>query len=150
VRGIDVTSRVDEGAVTRIVNVWRGGGEVPAAARAFVSEAMLTWTDRATWDESAYTCAWTIETHAFTEAVASHGKNRFLVEGDTTRLEIRGSLVIDARKVKSVPGILAGKVGRAIEEVLVGRIQPNLVETARGLGRYLAQSASEQQRKPVE
>src|SRR5512135_742878 len=81
VRGIEVKSRADEGAIVRLVNEWRGGGEVPAAARAFLSESMLTWTDRATWNEGTFTCDWNIETHAFTEAVTCQGTNRFL-EGD--------------------------------------------------------------------
>ena len=139
VRGIDVTSRSEEGPVTRIVNVWRGGGEVPPAARAFVSEAMLTWTDRAVWDASAYTCEWNIETHAFTEAVTCRGINRYFEDGEGTRIEMRGNIVIDAKKVKAVPGFLAGKVGRAIEELLAARIAPNFVEVGRGLALYLAE-----------
>lgn len=139
VRKIEVKSRTEEGGVVKFVNEWHGGGEIPAAARAFISEAMLTWTDRATWDESAWTCAWTIETHAFTEAVTCRGINTFREEGSGTKLEIRGTLAIDAKKIRGVPGLLAGKVGKAVEELLVNKIQPNLVETARGLGKYLEQ-----------
>jgi hypothetical protein len=42
VRGIELKSRESEGLRTHFVNVWRGGGEIPAVARAFVSEAMLS------------------------------------------------------------------------------------------------------------
>jgi hypothetical protein len=143
VRGIEVKSRTDEGAVSRMVNEWHGGGEIPAAARAFISESMLSWTDHATWDESKWTCEWRIETHAFSEAVTCRGENRFLEDGGATKLEIRGTLSIDAKKIKGVPGLFAGKVGKAVEELLVGKIQPNLVEVSRGLAKYL-----EQQRTP--
>jgi hypothetical protein len=139
VRKIEVKSRTDEGSVVKMVNEWHGGGEIPAVARAFVSEAMLSWTDRATWDESTWTCAWNIETHAFTEAVTCKGTNRFVEEDGKTKLEIRGTLAIDAKKIRGVPGLLAGKVGKAVEELLINKIQPNLVETARGLGKYLEQ-----------
>ncbi len=138
VRGIEVKSRRDEGTRVHFENIWRGGGDIPAAARAVLSESMLNWTDYATWDERAWTCTWRIETHAFTEAVRCAGRNAFIADGDATRLEIRGDLEIDARKIKGVPGFMAGSVARAVEQVLVSKIQPNLVETVRGLEKYLA------------
>jgi hypothetical protein len=116
----------------------RGGGDIPSVARAFVSEKMLTWDDRATWNESEFTCQWIIKTHAFSDAVDCKGGNRFLEQGDHTLLEIRGSIAIDAKKIPGVPGLLAGKVGKAVEDLLVSKIQPNLVSTAEGLGKFLA------------
>jgi hypothetical protein len=141
VRGIEVKSREEQGDVVKMLNVWKGGGEIPAAARAFLSEAMLSWDDIATWNAADFTCAWHIKTHAFTEAVRCEGKNRFVEEAGGTRLEIRGVLEIDARKIKGVPSLLAGKVGKMVEEVLAGKIQPNLVEVSRGLEKYLAERA---------
>jgi hypothetical protein len=142
VRGIDVVSRDDTGAITKLVNVWHGGGDLPSAARAFLSESMLSWTDRATWNRDAFACEWAIETHAFTEAVRCRGTTHFLEQGrDATRLEIRGTLAIDAKKIRGVPALLAGKVGRVVEEFLVAKIRPNLVEVSAGLGRYLASRA---------
>ncbi len=138
VRRIDVQSRVDDGPISKHVNIWHGGGEIPAAARAVLSESVLSWTDYATWDGLRFTCQWRIETHAFTEAVLCGGLNTFLEDGPgKTLLEIRGKMEIDAKKIRGVPGFLAAKVGRTVEEFLSGKIQPNLVETARGLGKYL-------------
>jgi hypothetical protein len=99
---------------------------------------MLSWDDHATWDEPAFTCAWRIETHAFTEAVDCRGENRFVEVPGGTRIEIRCELRTDAKKVRGVPGLLAGKVGEAVESVLVARIQPNLVEVTEGLRKHLA------------
>jgi hypothetical protein len=137
VREIKVESRKEDGALVKMVNVWKGGGEIPAAARAFLSEAMLSWTDRATWDSEKRTCDWAVETHAFTEAVSCTGQNRFVDEGGKTRLEIRGTLTIDPKKVRGVPSLLAGKVSRMIEEFLCAKIQPNFEETKRGVEAYL-------------
>ncbi len=138
VRGVEVKSRVEEGGLVKLVNEWRGGGEIPAAARAFLSESMLSWTDHASWDPSTFVCSWRIETHAFREAVTCRGENRFFDDGQGgTRLEIRGVLEIDAGKVQGVPRLLAGKVGRTVEEVLAGKIRPNLVEVSVGLAKYL-------------
>src|SRR3990167_3550650 len=138
VRNIEVKSRKDDGARVDLVNIWHGGGEIPAAARAFLSEAMLSWTDYATWKEDAWTCDWRTETHAFTEAVDCKGQNRFVEVEGGTRIEIRGDLKIDAKKIKGVPGFLAGKVASAVESSLAAKIQPNLVEVTEGLRKSLA------------
>jgi hypothetical protein len=138
VRSIEVRSRKEEGDRVTIVNDWRGGGEIPGAVRAVIGESALAWTDEATWDASSLQCAWQTRTAAFGEAMRCSGKNSFLAEGpDRSKLQVLGSLDVDGKKIRGVPGFLAGKVGRGIEEFLVSRIQSNLVETAKGLTRYL-------------
>lgn len=137
VRRIEVVDRTERDGTVTLHNVWHGGGEIPAAARAFLSEAMLSWDDTAEWNEADFTCHWVITTRAFTEAVRCEGWNRFSEDGAGTRLEIRGTLEIDARKIKGVPRLFAGKVGKGVEEFLVGKIQPNLVEVTQGLRQYL-------------
>jgi hypothetical protein len=140
VRSIEVKSRKEEGGVIEFVNEWRGGGDIPGAIRAVLSESVLAWTDYAAWHADDMRCEWRTETHAFTDAVTCKGINRFLVDGDArTLLEIRGNLEIDAKKIRGVPSFMAGKVGRMVEEFLVNKIQANLVETAKGLAKYLEQ-----------
>jgi hypothetical protein len=83
-------------------------------------------------------CDWRIETHAFTEAVRSQGSNAFAEGGaGKTLLQLRGTFEIDAKKIRGVPGFLAGKIGKALEDFLGGKIESNLAETAKGLTRYL-------------
>ena len=140
VRAIAVKSRKDDGPVAHLVNEWQGGGEVPTAVRAVLGDSMLSWTDYATWNADALRCDWRTETHAFGDALRCAGYDLFLDDGpDRTRLEIRGTLEVDAKKIRGVPGFLAGRVGRAVEEFLGTRIQANLVETAKGLTKYLEQ-----------
>ncbi len=133
VRGITVSARHERGDVVEIVNVWRGGGEIPAAARRFLSESMLTWDDLATWDAATWTCAWRIRTHAFAEAVRCEGKNTFIADGDATVLQIRGSLTIDASKLAGVPRLVSGSVSRAVEDVLMKKVAPNLLRVSDGV-----------------
>jgi hypothetical protein len=138
VRAIDVKSRKELGNRVDIVNVWRGGGEVPGPIRAFLSDSLLAWTDYASWDADTMRCDWHTETHALAEAVHCQGYNLFTAQGPgTTLLQIRGSLVIDPKKLHRVPGFLAGKIGSALEEFLVSKIQSNSVETTRGVTKYL-------------
>lgn len=139
VRGIEVQSRRDEPPVTAVVNIWQGGGDIPAAVRAVLGDS-LSWIDYATWNADTLKCEWRTETKAFSEALRCAGLNAFLDDGaGKTLLEVRGTLELDATKIRGVPRFLAGKVGRTIEEFLGGKIQANLVETAKGLGKYLEQ-----------
>jgi hypothetical protein len=138
VRKIEVRKREEDGKKVKLLNFWQGGGDIPAAARAFVSEAMLSWLDYATWNEEDWTCEWRIEPGAMTEAITCKGTNRFVEVGSETQLEIRGELSIDPKKLKGVPGFLSGKVASAVEELLVSKIKPNLVGTADGLTKYLS------------
>src|SRR5580704_12140959 len=92
VRSIEVKSRKEEGGVIEFVNEWRGGGDIPGAIRAVLSESVLAWTDYAAWHADDMRCEWRTETHAFTDAVTCKGINRFVVDGDArTLLEIRGN-----------------------------------------------------------
>jgi hypothetical protein len=141
VQSIEVRSRKDAGPLVEFVNEWKGGGEIPAAARAVLSEAMLSWTDYATWNADQHTCDWRIVTHAMTEALKCVGQNRFVEESPgVTRLEIRGKFDVDASKIRGVPRLLAGPIGRTVEEFMVSKIQSNLVETAKSLTRYLEET----------
>jgi hypothetical protein len=140
IRGIEVKERSDAPPVTRMVNVWHGGGDIPAAARAFLSQKMLSFTDHATWDEARWTCEWRMEAHSFREAVHAAGRNHFHEVDGGCRFVIDGELRIDGTKLP-VPRFLASSAGATVAKFLVGVIRPNLMETAKGVERYLAAEA---------
>lgn len=137
IRGIEVRSRKESPPRTELVNVWKGGGEIPAAARAFLSPNMLLWDDFATWDAEAFTCHWRTVTHSFKDALHAEGDNRFLDLGERTRIEIRGVLELDAGKVPGVPSMLARRLAPTLEQFLVALITPNLLEVSKGVEGYL-------------
>lgn len=136
IRGITVESRKDALPVVHLVNVWRGGGDIPAVARAFLSEKMLSWTDHATWDEARWQCEWRMEAHAFREAVHAAGVNRFEERDGKTVLVVTGELIIDGKKLP-IPRFLASTAGAAVEKFLAAAIRPNLTEVARGVEKFL-------------
>jgi hypothetical protein len=142
VRAIDVKSRKDDGPVAEVVNDWRGGGDIPAAIRAVLSESMLAWTDYATWDAAKYRCDFRTETHFMTDAIDCKGSIVFLEDGPgKTLVQVRGKLEVDGKKIRGVPGFLGGKLGKAVEEFLGGKIQPNLAETAKAVTLHLKEKA---------
>lgn len=138
VRSITVTSRTDEGDVTKLVNRWKGGGEIPSVVRKFLSEDLLEWDDLATWKPGEWRCEWQTIVPAFKDAVDARGHNEYHEVNGQTELRIFGELKVDAAKVKGVPRLLAGTVGPAVESFLVGRIRPNFVTVAQGVEKFLA------------
>lgn len=140
VRQIEIQSRREENGRVYFTNIWHGGGEIPVLARAILNESMLSWTDYATWHDAEFTTEWRIKPHAFTEAVYCAGKNQFLEAGNGTRIESRGELTIDPRKITGVPSFLAGKIGQTVEEFLGQKIEPNLLQVSQGVQRYLEQT----------
>lgn len=141
VRDIEVKSREVQGDRVSMVNVWHGGGDIPAAVRKFLSDSMLSWTDYAEWNESDHSCAWRSESHSFKDAVHSQGRNVFLESGaGASIIRIGGRIDVDATKIKGVPRLLAGGIGPVIERFLVKQVQDNLQEVARGVDRYVREN----------
>lgn len=139
VRAITVTSRTDEAHVAKLLNRWKGGGEIPAAVRKFLSEGMLEWDDLATWDQQRWICEWQTIVPAFKESVDARGHNTFTEKSATvTQLRIEGDLKVDAGKIRGVPRLLAGTIGPMVESFLVATIKPNFVAVAKGVEKFLA------------
>jgi hypothetical protein len=127
-----VRDRKTQGALVLVTSEWHGGGALPAAVRGIVTEAMVAWTTESIWSGDAFFCDWRIAADALLpDAVRCSGRTAFIVAGDgATSVKITGELKADAKKLPGVPSYLAGKVGRAVEEFLVAKIQSNLLEAA--------------------
>lgn len=137
VREIEVKSREEQNLGLHLVLVWHGGGEIPLAARALLSDAMLSWTDVTHWHDTEFVTDWQIQTHAFTEAVQCLGKNIFIDRYNQTLIQSQGCLAIDSHKIKGVPGFLAGMIAQAVEDYLGQKIEPNFLQLAGAVERYL-------------
>ena len=137
VRSLKVKSRYQERDTVYSIYEWHGGGEIPQLARAILSEKMLCWTEYDTWNETEFTLAWRIETHAFTEAVSCLGKNRFLEDDNRTLIKSSGQLTIDSTKIEGFPKFMSKKVAQIVEDFLSKKIQPNLLEMSKGVQHYL-------------
>lgn len=138
VRAIEVLAREELGSVTKLHNVWHGGGDIPAPVVKLLGDSKLSWDDYATWKQDEWCVDWNIKTSVFTEAVTCGGKNTFIEIGpDRTRLEIHGDISIDVKKVRGVPSFLAGSIGKTVENFLVKQITANLTSVSDALTRYL-------------
>jgi hypothetical protein len=139
IRSITVRSREERPGEVKLVNEWAGGGEIPAVARAFLSESMLGWLDHATWKEAGFVVEWRTEVGAFPGALTSAGKNSFIeLPGGGTRIEFRGDLGCDASRVPGVPRLMARTLNGTIEKIFVSKVSENLVAIGKGLEKFLA------------
>ncbi|WP_298616323.1 hypothetical protein [uncultured Thermosynechococcus sp.] len=145
VRAIEVQARKESPQALEMVLVWHGGGEIPAAARALLSEAMLSWTDYTHWSDRHYLTRWRIAPHAFTEAIDCQGENQFIAVGDSTIIISRGHLRIDPKRMSGVHSFLAGKIARAVEEYLGQRIEPNFQQLAASVAAFLRPEGGQQE-----
>ena len=138
IRGIKPIRREDRPGEVELVTEWIGGGDIPKVARAFLSEAMLKWTDHATWKEEGFVTEWRTEVRVFPGALLSSGKNSFVeTAGGGTRIEFRGELTCDASKVPGVPRFVARTINGTIEKLFVSTIAANLVAVGRAVGKLL-------------
>jgi hypothetical protein len=137
VRQIDLVLRKEQANGLQLVHEWHGGGEIPAAMRAFLSEDLLSWTNYASWNDDTFVTDWRNETHAFRDAVSCSGTNRFRENGTGTRVESSGKLVIDAERLHGVPRLMQGMVAHTVEDLLGKQIEPNFLQMGDGVRRYL-------------
>jgi len=139
VRTIEVIDRQEEGAKVRLHNIWRGGIQLPEKLSSALSIGFFSWDDRAAWDESTWSCDWTIVPLAFEGAVTCDGRCEFVDLGGTkTRLEMTGELAIHLERIKGVPAFLAGGLARTTEAFLMRQITANLAAVSDGLAAYLS------------
>lgn len=137
IRSIKVLKREELGDDIKLVNEWVGGGEIPKAALAVIKENMLRWTDYATWHSKTFSVDWRTEVGSFPGVVQSSGCNRYVEVPEGVRLEIRGTLLCDSAKLSGVPRFMAGSINPIVEKFLVGQVSVNLVEVAKGVGKWL-------------
>jgi len=141
IKEIKVLETSTEGSITKFVNEWHAAGrDIPAIARAFVKPEMLKWLDYATWDASRHTCDWRIELGFLAEAITARGHNEWRDRGNETLVVIDGEIVVNARKIPGVPGLMAGQVGSTVEQFVVKMIEPNLKKTCEGVTRFLREN----------
>jgi hypothetical protein len=148
VLSIVTTSRQDLAGKVTCMNEWRGGGEIPLALRTFLSEDLLAWTEHAIWDTTRCVLDWRIETHAFRSAVKCGGQNTFLAQGDSTIIQHRGQITIDAASLQGIPWPLGGSVAQMAEAFLGQHITSNIRQMSHGVESYLKKLTSSQGKTP--
>jgi hypothetical protein len=138
VSSVVTESRVSDGEVVRLVNLWTGSStDVPAVIRPLVKPEHLQWVDRASWDGGRWRCDWEITLSALPEAVTARGFSTFLDEGGDTVIQMNGEFVIHPDRVPGVPGFVARAASPAFEKFVVSLLQPNLRKSNQAVQQYI-------------
>ena len=135
---IETLERREEGPKVHLLNRWEATGRVPAFARKYVRPDMLAWTDTADWDDDAWRVDWRFRIHAVENLVDVSGTNTFFEEGPSrTRLRIDATLHIDGTRIPGLPASVGRLAAPEAERFIIKLVKPNLVETAKGVDRFL-------------
>jgi len=115
---------------TMMVHYWEGNAKLlPMIARPFVTKAMTSWTDHALWIDDGRLCEWSFVPKKFKDLFTCSGVDHFEDLGDgTTRLRLTGDLVVYAERVPGVSRKMASRLGPRIEQFVVKKIKPNLMQ----------------------
>jgi hypothetical protein len=138
VASVVTESRVEEGEVVKLVNLWTGASsDVPAPVRPLLKTEHLSWIDRATWDHGRWRVDWELTLNALPDAVSAHGFNTFLDEGGETLIQMNGEFMIHPEKIPGVPAFVARAAAPALERFIVGLLQPNLRRSNQAVQQYI-------------
>lgn len=137
IKEIIVRSREEMNGVVKLHNEWVSDKDIPAVAQSVLKPEFLRWDDFAAWNESTWSCDWSIKTRVFTDSVRCGGRNLFIEDGAGCRVVLTGDLQIDLKEIPGVPGFLAKRIGPQIEKFIVSLITPNLEQVNRSLQRFL-------------
>ncbi len=137
---VEVKSRRQEKGRVNCINEWHSNAQIPAPVRAVVGENLFSWTESEIWNESDLTVRWQIQSHTFTEAVASSGEDRFRAEGNKTLVEHRVELRINPQKLSSIPWFLRSQIAELSEKFLAQQIVGSLKQMGEGVRQELSKT----------
>lgn len=121
-----------------IVNHWHASTQLPAIATRFVSPEILSWVDRARWNDAAQCVDYDIVGMWRPDLYTCRGTNSYRPHGDgLTEVRVRVELNIHAERLPGIPKLIAKRIVPAVEEFVRRLLQPNLTSLAKGLQAYV-------------
>jgi hypothetical protein len=135
---MEVVERDDAPPLTTMLNKWRGANsDVPRIIRPFVSTDLLSWFDKAIWNEDDLICNWQLESITENKVFTCIGSTTMRNDGEGSTFVIDADLRINADQVPGIPKFLARKVREPLERFIASTLRPNLTKTAHAVQDYL-------------
>jgi hypothetical protein len=142
VERIEVKSREVDGDVVNLLNHWYGvSSDIPSALRPVLKPDMLSWLDKAKWDEGKHRVDWDITLPALPDAIVARGFTLYKEDGDVTVVQISGEFLIHPDKIPGVPTFVAKRLAPTLEKFVIGLLQPNLKKSNKAVEEYLQDQA---------
>jgi hypothetical protein len=139
VESVAVLERREEPPIVHLYNKWQAtNDDVPGIIRPFVKKDLLSWYDRAAWDESGLLCRWQLESVVGRDCFTCSGTTRITEVGEGSSVfTINAELRVDPDHVPGVPRFLGRKIQEPLERFIGATIRPNLTKIASAVQRFL-------------
>ena len=139
----EVLEREEGSPEVRLVNRWQATlDDLPRLLRPVVSPDLVSWLDRARWNDTTRSCTWELESLKAKEIFACRGTTTISESGPSScTFTVSGDLNIYTDKVPGVPRLLARKIREPLERFIAGSIRPNLTGVATAVQQYLDEQA---------
>jgi hypothetical protein len=133
---------------TYIVNEWRARYTIPQGLRSIIGMNELGWTDRNSWDDSAYVCNWAIYPYIFAEHVRCDGKTVFepAIAGQGARITLEGTLELKAGFLRGIAMAAETPAARFLEAIITTIIPKNLRATLEAAATFRSPSSDQPSR----
>ena len=116
---------------------WFAKVKLPGAASRLIPPDKINWMDTAEWDDEEHAVQYELSLPDLVDSGRVVGRNTFFDEGDRTRIDLDGEILIDIEKIKLAPKILLRRIVPTIEAFAVRLTKPNFMELNRGVEQYL-------------
>lgn len=124
---------------TEIINHWYAQVELPTLVKKFLSKELLSWKDKAVWDDTKMCVSYELESFIANNLFEAKGTNYFKAcETGKSELLVTCSVQIHAENIPGVPKLMVRSVLPLIEKVIEKMLQPNLTSLGQGLKAFLA------------
>lgn len=118
-------------------HLWTGSpSALPLLIRPLVPPALLQWQQVTVWDTSTWTATWTIEVPGLGAAIAANGKNVYVADGTSCRIDLDGEFSFHPERVPQLASVPTSMVPM-IEKLVVGLIVPMIERTGSAVAKYL-------------
>ena len=131
VENISVIEREEKGQKVHLENCWKITGNLPKSVRKFMPDNLLTYTDKAIWDEKKMICYYEEEPADGSGLYLCKGQNIFEKDKENTVLTIDLELTINVKKMVGIPRLLFNTIISKIEKFISKEVAKNLVATAK-------------------
>ena len=140
---VEERSEQDNGDI-KLTNLWQAKVKIPPGLKSVINPEMLSWIDKAEWNESSKQCHWQIEPNFFHERITCSGTASYepAMGGRGTKITFEGDIKIDAHQFHGVPAALESTIESGIESMVTSLIPRNFRKMTEALPNIIEKDTS--------
>ena len=135
---VEERNEQDNGNI-HLTNLWQAKAKMPPGLKSVIDPDMLSWIDRAEWQESSRQCHWKIEPNFFHDRIQCSGTAHYAsaMGGRGTKIIFEGDIDIDTHQLPGVPAALESTIARGVESMVTSLIPKNFRKMTEALPKIL-------------